>query len=76
MAHFHGWVSTASRLEWEPLWGDSLLFTIKFLEIGGTHFLSISEGQTTEILKSDLKRGVSVVVKMLSPPVDEGFWLY
>ena len=22
---FHEWSSTASRLEWEPLWGDSLL---------------------------------------------------
>ena len=35
---FHGWGSTASRLEWEPLWGGSLLFTIKFPEIAGTHF--------------------------------------
>ena len=73
---FHGWVLTASRLKWEPLWGGSLLFTIKFSEIGGTRFLSISEGQTTQILKSDLKKGVSVVAKMFSPGVDEGFWLY
>ena len=28
MAFFYGWGSTASRLE--PLWGGSLLFTIKF----------------------------------------------
>ena len=39
-------------------------------------FLSISEGQATQILKSDLKKGVSVVAKMLSLQVDEGFWLY
>ena len=64
---FHGWGSTASRLEWEPLWGGSLLLTIKFAEIGGTHFLSISEGQTTQILKSDPKGEVSVVPKILFP---------
>ena len=71
-----GWGSTASRLEWKPLWGGSLLFTIKFSEIAGTHFVSTSEGQTTQILKSDPKKGVSVVAKMLFPQVDEGFWLY
>ena len=42
----------------------------------GTHFLSTSKGQKTQILKSDPKRGVSVVAKMLFPQVDEGFWLY
>ena len=41
MALFHGWGSTASRLE--PLWGGSLLFTIKFPEIAGTHFLLTSD---------------------------------
>ena len=76
MALFHGWGSTASRLEWEPLWGGSLLFTIKTPEIAGTHFLSTSEGQTTQILKSDPKKGLSVVNEMLFPQVDEGFWLY
>ena len=64
------------RLEWEPFWGGSLLFTIKFPEIGDTHFLSISERQTTQIMKSDPKKGVSLVVKMLFPQVHEGFWLY
>ena len=73
---FHGCGSTVSRLEWERLWGGSLLFTIKFSEIAGTHFLSTSEGQTTQILKSDPKKGVSVVAKMLFLQVDEGFWLY
>ena len=76
LALFKDWGSTASGLEWEPLWGDSLLFTIKFPEIAGTHFLSTSEGQTTQILKSDPKKGVSVVAKMLFPQVDKGSWLY
>ena len=68
MALFHGWGSTASRLEWKPLWGGSLLFnSIKFPETAGTHFLSISEGQTTQILKSDPKGEVSVVPKILFP---------
>ena len=66
---FHGWGSTASRLEWEPPWGGSLLFTIKFPEIAATNFLSTSEGQTTEILKSYPKKAVSVVAKMLFPQV-------
>ena len=51
MIVFNGWGSTASRLEWEPLWGDSLLFTIKSSpEIAGTHFLSPSEGQKAQIV--------------------------
>ena len=37
MAPFYGWGSTASRLE--PLRGSSLLFTSKFPEIPGTHFI-------------------------------------
>ena len=52
------------------------LSLIKFSEIAGTHFLSTSEGKTTQILKYDPKKGVSVVAKMLFPQVDEGFWLY
>ena len=36
---FYGWGSTASRLE--PLRGGSLLFTIKFPEIAGTHFIDL-----------------------------------
>ena len=39
MAPFYGWVSTASRLE--PLRGGSLLFTTKFPEIPGTHFIDL-----------------------------------
>ena len=39
MAPFYGWGSTASWLE--PLRGGSLLFTIKFLEILGTHFIDL-----------------------------------
>ena len=39
MAPFSGWGSTASRLE--PLQRGSLLFTTKFLEISGTHFINL-----------------------------------
>ena len=39
MAPFHGWGSTASRPE--PLRGGCLLFTTKFPEIPGTHFIEL-----------------------------------
>ena len=39
MAPFNGWGSTASRLE--PLRGGSLLFTTKFPEVPGTHFIDL-----------------------------------
>ena len=39
MACFYGWSSTASSLE--PLRGGSLLFTTKFPEIPGTHFINL-----------------------------------
>ena len=39
MAPFYGWGSTASRLQ--PLRGGSLLFTIQFPEIPGTHFIDL-----------------------------------
>ena len=39
MAPFYGWGSTTSRLE--PLRGGSLLFTTKFPEISGTHFIGL-----------------------------------
>ena len=39
MAPFYGWGSTASKLE--PIGGDSLLFTTKFPEIPGTHFIDL-----------------------------------
>ena len=39
MAPFYGWGSTASRLQ--PLRGGSLLFTIQFPEISGTHFIDL-----------------------------------
>ena len=41
MAPFYGWGSTASRLE--PLQEGSLLFTIKFPEIPGTHFINLGK---------------------------------
>ena len=39
VAPFHRWGSTASRLE--PLRGGRLLFTTKFPEIPGTHFIDL-----------------------------------
>ena len=39
IAYFYGWDSTASRLE--LLRGGSLLFTTKFPEIPGTHFINL-----------------------------------
>ena len=39
MAPFYGWGSTASRLD--PLRGGSLLFTTKFPEVPGTHFIDL-----------------------------------
>ena len=39
MAPFCGWGSTTSRLE--PFPGGSLLFTTKFPEISGTHFINL-----------------------------------
>ena len=60
MLLFHGWGSTASRLE--PLLGGSLLFTIKLPEIAGTHFLSTSEGRTVQTPKSDSKKGILVLM--------------
>ena len=39
MAPFYGWGSTASRIE--PLRGGILLFTTKFPEIPGTHFIDL-----------------------------------
>ena len=39
MAPLYRWGSTASRLE--PLRGGSLLFTIKFPDIPGTHFIDL-----------------------------------
>ena len=41
MAAFYGLGSTASRLE--PLRGGSLLFTTKFPEIPGTHFINLGK---------------------------------
>ena len=39
MAPFYGWGSSASRLE--PLRGSGVLFTTKFPEISGTHFINL-----------------------------------
>ena len=39
IAPFYGWGSTTSRLE--PLRGGSLIFTTKFPEISGAHFMDL-----------------------------------
>ena len=39
MAPFYGWGSTTSRLQ--QLRGGSLLFTIQFPELSGTHFIDL-----------------------------------
>ena len=39
MAPFYGWGSTDSRLQ--PLRGGNLLFTTKFPQIPGTHFIDL-----------------------------------
>ena len=39
MALFYGWGSTDSRIK--PRRGGSLLFTTKFPEIPGTHFIDL-----------------------------------
>ena len=41
MAPLYGWGSTASRLE--PLREGSLLFSTKFPEIPGTHFIDLGK---------------------------------
>ena len=51
MAPFYGWDSTASRLV--PLRGGSLLFTTKFPDILGTHFLDL------QIMKDWVNRGAT-----------------
>ena len=49
MAPFYGWGSTASRLE--PLRGGSLLFTTKFAEIPGTHFIDLGRMKAESTLE-------------------------
>ena len=48
MAPFYGWGSTTSRLE--PLRGGSLLFTIEFPEIPGTHFVDLGRTKGFEVV--------------------------
>ena len=50
MVPFYGWGSNASRLE--PLRGGSLLFTTKFPEIPGTHFIDLGRMKAESILGS------------------------
>ena len=41
MTLFYGWGSTASRLQ--PLRGGNLLFSTKFPDIPGTHFINLGK---------------------------------
>ena len=41
MTPFNGWGSTAPRPRLVPLQGGSLLFTTKFPDIPGTHFINL-----------------------------------
>ena len=50
MAPSYGWGSTASRLQ--PFRGGSLLFTIQFPEIPGTHFIDLGRMKGVEPTKS------------------------
>ena len=49
MAPSYGWGSTSSRLE--PLRGGSLLFTTKFPEIPGTHFIDLGRMKAESTLE-------------------------
>ena len=51
MVPFYGWGSTASRLQ--PLRGGSLLFTIQFPEIAGTHFNDLTRIDPQLLFMSD-----------------------
>ena len=50
MIPFHGWGSTALRPE--PLRGGSLLFSTKFPEIHGTHFIDLGRMKSFVDLES------------------------
>ena len=41
MAPFYGWGSTSTASRLQPLRGGSLLFTIQFPEIPGTHLIDL-----------------------------------
>ena len=49
MVPFYGWGLTALKLE--PLRGGSLLFTTKFPEIPGIHFIDLEEIKAGSILE-------------------------
>ena len=53
MAPFYRWGSTASRLQ--PLRVGSLLFTTKFPEIPGTHFIDLGRMKAESTLEPERK---------------------
>ena len=58
MVPFYGWNSIASRLE--PLWAGSLLFTTKFPEVPGTHFIDLGnmKGWVDLVAPRGLEHGI------------------
>ena len=65
MAPFYGRGSTASRLQ--PLRGGSLLFTTKFPDIPGTHFIDLGR------MKGWVDLGASLPVVLNTGPLDWKF---
>ena len=63
MVLFYGWNSTASRLE--PLQRCRLLFTIKFPEMAGTHFVNLRRMSNTNTEIRSKERMGPYVAKML-----------
>ena len=77
MNFFHGWDSTASRLE--PLRGGSLLFTRNLSSQKFLVPIFINLGRMNNANTEIWSKGMSIgpyVAKMLFLQVDEGFWLY
>ena len=69
MSPFHGWGSTPSRLE--PLWGDNLLFTTKFPENPGAHFIDLGRKKTRLFLCDWSKNNGAVDEKMDGSVLEE-----
>ena len=78
MAPFYRWGSIASRLE--PIRGGSLLFTTKFPEILGTHFIDlrrmkgwVSLGATQWFWKQDPRLGIQRINHRKTPALESLF---
>ena len=69
MSSFHGWDSTPSRLE--PLREDNLLFTTKFPEIPGAHFIDLGRKKSRLFLFDRSKNNGATDVKMDGSVLEE-----